>query len=128
MLERMMIAYNIVEGMDEIVDNNLNDKVNDAYGLFYAISQLISPLIGAALRSENGAGWACEMSAIFNFSVFVILFLFNGDFRVVSEHNSFNKKLEELRKKNPDYGKEEEDENVATARGKSFGGSTYKRN
>ena len=44
---------------------------------------------------------------------------------VVSEHRSFNKKLEELRKKNPDYGKVEEDENEVTARGKSFGGSTF---
>ena len=38
MLERMSVHYNIVEGMDETLDNNLNDKVNDAYGLFYAIS------------------------------------------------------------------------------------------
>lgn len=38
MLERMMVHYKIVEGMDETVDNNLNDKVNDAYGLFYATS------------------------------------------------------------------------------------------
>jgi hypothetical protein len=38
MLERMMVHYNIVEGMDETLDNNLNDKVNDAYGLFYAMS------------------------------------------------------------------------------------------
>jgi len=34
----MMVHYNIVEGMDEAVDNNLNDRVNDAYGLFYAAS------------------------------------------------------------------------------------------
>jgi len=38
MLERMLVAFNIVEGMDEILDNNLNDKINDAYGLFYATS------------------------------------------------------------------------------------------
>jgi hypothetical protein len=38
MLERMQVAYNIVEGEDEALDNSLNDIVNDAYGVFYAAS------------------------------------------------------------------------------------------
>lgn len=38
MLERMAVTYNIVEGEDEAIDNQLNDKVNDSYGLFYAMS------------------------------------------------------------------------------------------
>lgn len=104
----MMVHYEIVEGLDEIVDNNLNDKVNDAYGLFYATSQLVSPLIGAYLKSLFGAANCCLYSAFFNFFVLATLFIFNGDCRVVKEHNEFNKKLEELRQRNPDYGKEEE--------------------
>jgi len=64
-------------------------------------------LIGAYLKSSYGAPICCEISAAFNLTVFFILFTFNGDCRVVKEHNSFNKKLEELRAQNPEYNKEE---------------------
>jgi hypothetical protein len=62
-------------------------------------------LIGAALKSEYNATVACEVSAIFNISVFAILFLFNGNCLVVKEHHEFNKKLEDLRAQNPEYNK-----------------------
>lgn len=55
----------------------------------------------------------------------MILFVFNGDCRVVKEHHTFNKNLEELRKKNPDYGKEE---NKDDGENKEFNGSSFKRN
>jgi hypothetical protein len=49
MLERMQVAHKIVEGENEHIDNKLNDIVNDAYGLFYALSQFIGPLVGARI-------------------------------------------------------------------------------
>ena len=54
MLERMQVAYNIVEGANEKVDNQLNDKVNDAYALFIASSEFLSPIIGSLIYSKTG--------------------------------------------------------------------------
>jgi len=64
-------------------------------------------LIGAFLKSSYGAPICCEISAAFNLTIFLILFIFNGDCRVVKEHHTFNKNLEELRAQNPEYKKEE---------------------
>jgi hypothetical protein len=35
-LDRMNLAFGIIEGEYEAVDVSLTDKVNDAYGVFYA--------------------------------------------------------------------------------------------
>ena len=67
-------------------------------------------MIGAGLKSSYGATITCEISAVFNLSVFVILFLFNGNCLVVKEHHIFNKKLEELKAQNPEYVKEGEEQ------------------
>ena len=50
MLERLQVDLKMVEGEDINLDNALNDKVNDAYGLIYAFSTFVSPLIGTALE------------------------------------------------------------------------------
>jgi hypothetical protein len=50
MIERMQVDLKIVEGQNEAVDAALNDKINDAYGLTYALSNFVSPIIGAALE------------------------------------------------------------------------------
>jgi hypothetical protein len=51
----MKVAFEITEGQYEAVDISLTDKVNDAYGVFYAGSQLISPIIGSELKTRLGA-------------------------------------------------------------------------
>lgn len=85
-------------------------------------------MIGAALKSNYGAPICCEISAVFNISVFLILFIFNGDCRVVSEHHKFNKELEELRAQNPEYNKvEDTEEEQLPIKGQSFGGSVHNR-
>ena len=38
MIERLQVELNIVEGEDEYIDAQLNDKCNDAYGFVYAFS------------------------------------------------------------------------------------------
>lgn len=52
MLERLIVDLEVAEGMDAEVDNALNDKVNDAYGLMFAFSCFISPLIGDAMNTS----------------------------------------------------------------------------
>ena len=52
------------------------------------------------MKNAEGAGLFFEISAGLNLTIFVILFVFNGDFRVVSEHRLFNKKLAALRAQN----------------------------
>ena len=83
-------------------------------------------MIGAALKSSYGAAFTCEVSAIFNLSVFAILFVFNGDCRVVHEHHKFNKKLEDLKSQNPDYQTEEQQ--VKGDKELSFGVGSFKHN
>jgi hypothetical protein len=97
-LERMQVAYNIVEGEDEALDNSLNDKVNDAYGLFFASSQLVSPIIGSLVyvQTGNSAPSTCDNAAYFNLWFLIMLILFNGGPLVLSENKRFVKKLEEL--------------------------------
>jgi hypothetical protein len=52
MLERLIVDLEVEEGMDAEVDNTLNDKVNDAYGLMFAFSCFISPVIGDAMETK----------------------------------------------------------------------------
>jgi len=47
MIERLQVSLNISEGEDEYVDAMVTDKCNDCYGLFYALSMFISPIIGS---------------------------------------------------------------------------------
>jgi len=54
MIERIQVDLQIVEGKNEAVDATLNDKINDAYGLVYALSNFVSPIIGAALEKQFG--------------------------------------------------------------------------
>jgi hypothetical protein len=49
MIERIQVDLGITEGEDEEVDAALNDKINDAYGLIYALSNFLSPIIGTSL-------------------------------------------------------------------------------
>ncbi len=52
MIERIQTDYMIKE--NDPLYEKLNDKVNDIYGLFYAGSMFVSPLIGSAINSEIG--------------------------------------------------------------------------
>ena len=74
------MAYNITEGADEKVDNQLNDKVNDAYGVFYALTEFCSPIVGSYIYNAlgNSPGMTCDVAAFLNLTMFAILFIFNG--------------------------------------------------
>jgi hypothetical protein len=47
-IERLQISFNLKE--DDPLYEKLNDKVNDFYGLFYASTIFISPLIGSSIN------------------------------------------------------------------------------
>ena len=51
-IERLQTTYTIKE--DDPLYDQLNDKANDIYGLFYAGSMFISPLLGSWLNSIIG--------------------------------------------------------------------------
>lgn len=53
--------------------------------------------------TNNSAPETCTYAAYFNFFCFIILFLFNGGPFVLSENRKFNKKIETLREKSPNY-------------------------
>lgn len=97
MLERLQVDLGIVEGQDALVDNALNDKVNDAYGLIYALSNFVSPLIGTYMHSSLGSRVDCDYIGFFNFGLAAILLIFNCGPFVFSENRKFNEKLAELR-------------------------------
>lgn len=124
----MNIAFEISEGKYEAVDLSLTDKVNDAYGVFYAGSQLISPVIGSELKTRLGAAQSCDVAAAFNLTFALILFIFNGGPSVLSENREMKKKLKEL--KSWDQAGYEKDENSSNAssnakRRKVLGPSQY---
>ena len=52
MIERIQTDFMIKE--DDPLYEKLNDKVNDIYGLFYAGSMFVSPLIASAINSLIG--------------------------------------------------------------------------
>ena len=94
----------MVEGEDEELDNRINDKVNDAYGLIYALSNFVGPLLGSFLFKAFGARLTSDYIAIMNFIVCAILFVFNCGPFVFQEHNTFLSKLNELREKAEQLG------------------------
>ena len=77
MLERMQVDLGVVEGEDEAMDNAINDKVNDAYGLIYALSNFVAPLIGSMMYSQFGSPKSCDYLAFANFGLCILFFIFN---------------------------------------------------
>ena len=71
----------------------VNDKCNDCYGLFYAISMFISPIIGSSLKDSFNYQGACDIVAMFNFAYAFILFFFNCGPMVFYENRKFEEKL-----------------------------------
>lgn len=63
--------------------------MNDAYGLIYALSQFVSPIVGSQLYTYFGARVTCDYVALLNFGFFVVLFLFNCGPFVFSENRQF---------------------------------------
>jgi len=51
-IERLQTDFNLKE--DDSLFEKLNDKVNDFYGLFYASTIFISPLIGSTINIQIG--------------------------------------------------------------------------
>ena len=127
MLERLQVDLNVVEGQDANIDNALNDKVNDAYGLIYALSNFVSPLIGSAMETSLGPRATCDYIGFANIGLAGFLFIFNCGPFVFSENSRFNKALAELR---GELNEEEEDTKSKLARalsihGKSDAGAGY---
>jgi hypothetical protein len=126
----MNVAFGIREGEYEAVDLSLTDKVNDAYGVFYAGSQLISPIIGSELKTRLGAPQSCDVAAAFNLCFALVLFVFNGGPTVLAENREMNRKLEELKSWRQGGGEYENGENSSNAssnarRRKVLGPSQY---
>ena len=89
MLERVQVDLNLVEGQDTHQLSVLNDKVNDAYGMAYALSQFVGPLIGGTLCDTFGPKETGDYIAGFNVVFALILFVFNCGPRVFSEDRIF---------------------------------------
>lgn len=96
-LERLQVDLDIVEGQDTMIDNALNDKVNDAYGLTYALSNFVSPLVGSYMHSTLGSRVDTDYIAFMNLGLAAILLIFNCGPFAFSENRKFNQRLAELR-------------------------------
>ena len=124
----MNIAFEISEGQYAAVDLSLTDKVNDAYGVFYAGSQLVSPVIGSELKTRLGAAQSCDVAAAFNLFFALVLFTFNGGPSVLSENRDMKKRLKELKSWNQE-GNEKDDSSASAGsnarRRKVLGPSQY---
>jgi len=105
--DRLKVKLNIKDGEDEVADSQLNDKVNDAYGFFYALSMFAGPLIGNSIANSfkpekqtvpytNYNRVTSDIFAVIMFVWALILFIFNGDWRVFQENRAFMKRIKEL--------------------------------
>jgi len=124
----MNVAFDIREGQYEAVDLSLTDRVNHAYGVFYAGSQLISPVIGSELKTRLGAPQSCDIAAAFNLFFALVLFIFNGGTSVLSENREMKRKLKELKSwKHGGYDKDDNSSNASSnaRRRKVLGPSQY---
>lgn len=99
MIERLVVTLNIAEGADEYVDEKLNDKCNDAYGVVYAFTLFVSPLIGSSMYLKYTGPITCDTIAIVDFLYGLILLVFNCGPYVFSENRQFRKNLNSLKKK-----------------------------
>ena len=99
MIERLQVDLKIREGENELVDGALNDKINDSYGFIFALSNFISPNIGASLIDNYKLNWRdiCDYVANFNFIFAILLFIFNCGPFFIQENSIFNKNLAELK-------------------------------
>lgn len=77
--------------------NNLSDKVNDLYGLFYAGTMFVSPLIGSYINGIVGASVLCDYTAFINFGFGIIFLIFNCGCPVFLENKEFNEIYDTLR-------------------------------
>lgn len=89
----MQVKLKISEGEDEILDGQLNDKINDMYGLIYAGSMFVSPLVGSILSSQYGVRTTCDYVTAGNVAFFVVYFLLNGGIFMFAENKKFKAEL-----------------------------------
>jgi hypothetical protein len=95
MIERLQVDLHIKEGENELVDGALNDKINDSYGFIFALSNFVSPNIGALLIDNYKMDWRdiCDYVAYFNFIFAFFLFVFNCGPFFLKENSIFVQKL-----------------------------------
>lgn len=93
MIERLQVDLNIVEGEDEAIDNQLNDKVNDAYGFIFAFANFVSPLLGSYVQTALGDQECFDLFGCVSFGFGVFFFIFNCGPFVFSENRKFMAKL-----------------------------------
>ena len=77
-IERLQTSFNLTE--DDPLYEKLNDKVNDFYGLFYACTIFVSPLIGSSINTSIGQAKLCDLIALVNLFFAIILIIFNCGF------------------------------------------------
>lgn len=89
MIERLQHDLKITEGEDEFIDGMLNDKVNDMYGLIYALSMFVGPILGSLLETLYGYSGCCDLVALINIGWGTFLFVFNCGPWVFAENRKF---------------------------------------
>jgi len=97
MLENLQVDLNIVEGEDEAIDNQLNDKVNDAYGFIFAFSNFVSPLIGSYIETAYGDQEVFDIFATISFGFGIFFLIFNCGPFVFSNNRKFHANLKALK-------------------------------
>ena len=83
----------IREGENEEIDLRLNDVVNEVWYLFYALTTFFAPNIGTWLYEIYDWRLTCDIVAILNLGVALILFFFNCGPQVFREDQRFKENL-----------------------------------
>ena len=76
-IDAVALKYEIIEGIDERLDEELNDKASGIYATFYSIGMILAPLIGGPLYDSIDYRGTCDFLAVSCAIYAVFYFVFN---------------------------------------------------
>jgi MFS family permease len=96
-IDAVALKSEIVEGADDSLDEQLNDKAAGIYATFYSIGMIIGPLIGGPLYDNIGYNATCDFLALICSIYTVFYFIFNVGFSIFKNEKQLKVDLEYMK-------------------------------
>ena len=82
MIEAVYMKEQIVEGENEFIDEEINDKASGLYSTFFSIGQIIAPIMGGPLYEAFDSKGTCDFLGVICCIYTVFYFIFNVGFDI----------------------------------------------
>jgi MFS family permease len=89
-IEAFSDRYEIKEGENEEVDEDVSDRASGLYGAFYYTGMIISPITGSLIyHNLKSFNKTCDLFAMFSIGYIIIYYIFNilPDRKTLWQHN-----------------------------------------